>query len=51
MLAGVGVITEVEAEQLVEGLETVRAEAASGSFQPGLADEDVHFAVERRLIA
>ena len=51
MLASVGVITEAEAEQLVEGLETVRAEAASGSFQPGLADEDVHFAVERRLIA
>ena len=51
MLASVGVITEGEAEQLVEGLETVRAEAASGSFQPGLADEDVHFAVERRLIA
>ena len=51
MLAGVGVITELEAEQLVEGLETIRAEAASGSFQPGLADEDVHFAVERRLIA
>ena len=24
---------------------------AAGSFQPGLADEDVHFAVERRLIA
>ena len=51
MLAGAGVITEAEAEQLVQGLETVRAEAASGSFQPGLADEDVHFAVERRLIA
>ena len=50
MLAGAGVITEAEAEQLVQGLETVRAEAASGSFQPGLADEDVHFAVERRLI-
>ena len=50
MLAGAGVITEAEAEQLVEGLETVRSEAASGSFQPGLADEDVHFAVERRLI-
>ena len=51
MLASAGVMTEAEAEQLVQGLETVRAEAASGSFQPGLADEDVHFAVERRLIA
>ena len=44
-------ITSAEADQLVEGLETVRREAADGSFQPGLADEDVHFAVERRLIA
>ncbi len=51
MLAGCGVITAVEAEQIVGGLETIRAEAASGVFQPGLADEDVHFAVERRLIA
>ena len=51
MLASTGVITSAEADQLVEGLETVRREAADGSFQPGLADEDVHFAVERRLIA
>ena len=51
MLAGCGVITSQEAEQMVGGLETIRAEAASGVFQPGLADEDVHFAVERRLIA
>tara|TARA_A100001011_G_scaffold386641_1_gene462898 strand:+ start:74 stop:1486 length:1413 start_codon:yes stop_codon:yes gene_type:complete len=51
MLAGCGVITTDEADQIVGGLETIRAEAASGVFQPGLADEDVHFAVERRLIA
>ena len=51
MLAGCGVISAAEGDQLVKGLETVRREAAEGSFQPGLADEDVHFAVERRLIA
>ena len=51
MLADCGVITSEEATQLCEGLETIRSEAAAGSFQPGLADEDVHFAVERRLIA
>ncbi|MEB3159286.1 MAG: argininosuccinate lyase [Synechococcus sp.] len=51
MLAECGVIGADEADQLCEGLETIRAEAAAGSFQPGLADEDVHFAVERRLIA
>ena len=51
MLAGCGVISAEEGDQLVQGLETVRREAAEGTFQPGLADEDVHFAVERRLIA
>jgi argininosuccinate lyase len=35
---------------LIEGLEQVRAEAADGHFNPGLEAEDVHFAVERRLI-
>ena len=51
MLAECGVISAAEADQLCAGLETIRSEAAAGSFQPGLADEDVHFAVERRLIA
>ena len=51
MLAGCGVIAPEEAEQIVGGLETIRVEAADGRFQPGVADEDVHFAVERRLIA
>ena len=51
MLGSTGVITAEEAEQLVGGLEQVRAEAAAGQFNPGLEDEDVHFAVERRLIA
>ena len=50
MLGSCAVISPEEAERLVEGLETIRAEAAAGQFQPGLADEDVHFAVERRLI-
>ena len=51
MLAECGVILEQEADQLVGGLETIRLEAASGEFKPGLEDEDIHFAVERRLIA
>ena len=51
MLASCGVIAKEEAVQLVDGLETIRLEAAEGRFNPGLADEDVHFAVERRLIA
>lgn len=50
MLGRCGVISAAEADQLVDGLERVRAEAASGTFRPGLEAEDVHFAVERRLI-
>jgi len=50
MLGLCGVISEVEAARLIEGLEQVRAEAAAGTFKPGLEAEDVHFAVERRLI-
>lgn len=51
MLAQCGVISNAEADQLCGGLERIRAEAAEGRFTPGLEDEDVHFAVERRLIA
>ena len=51
MLGRCGVIDAAEADQLIAGLEQVRAEAAAGGFNPGLEDEDVHFAVERRLIA
>jgi len=51
MLGSCGVIGKAEADQIVAGLETIRAEAAAGAFNPGLEDEDVHFAVERRLIA
>ncbi|TVS05729.1 MAG: argininosuccinate lyase [Cyanobium sp. PLM2.Bin73] len=50
MLGQRGVISEAEATELIAGLEQVRAEAAEGRFNPGLEAEDVHFAVERRLI-
>jgi argininosuccinate lyase len=51
MLGRCGVISEADAAGLIEGLEAIRREAAEGSFCPTVADEDVHFAVERRLIA
>lgn len=49
-IAHAGVISVDDAEQIVDGLERVLAEFESGSFviQPG--DEDIHTAVERRLI-
>ena len=50
MLGRCGVISEQEADRLIEGLELIRGEAAAGLFQPTIEAEDVHFAVERRLI-
>jgi argininosuccinate lyase len=49
MLAHAGIITEAEAEVMVQGLEQIRQEYRQGKFQPGVEAEDVHFAVERRL--
>ena len=49
MLAQTGIITSEEAETLVQGLETIRQEYRDGNFNPGVEEEDVHFAVERRL--
>ena len=50
MLGSVGILDENEAAQLLEGLRTVAAEAAEGTFEFRETDEDVHSAVERRLI-
>jgi argininosuccinate lyase len=48
-LARVGLITAEERDQLVGGLEQVRAEFDAGAFQIQPGDEDIHTAVERRL--
>jgi argininosuccinate lyase len=49
MLAYTGIITPTEADSLVSGLEQIRQEYRTGNFNPGIDQEDVHFAVERRL--
>jgi argininosuccinate lyase len=49
MLAHTGIISSEEAEQLTQGLEQIRQEYREGNFNPGVDQEDVHFAVERRL--
>lgn len=49
MLAKQGIISETEAQQLASGLEQIRQEYRAGNFNPGIEQEDVHFAVERRL--
>ncbi len=50
MLAKTKIISDEEAQQLESGLEKIRAEYRGGDFNPGVEAEDVHFAVERRLI-
>lgn len=49
MLAYTGILSTEEADRLVEGLEQIRQEYRAGQFNPGIDQEDVHFAVERRL--
>ena len=49
-LADAGVITADEAETIVEGLQQVMREFDSDSFELAEGDEDIHTAVERRLI-
>jgi argininosuccinate lyase len=48
-LARAALITAAERDQLVAGLERVRAEFDAGTFQLRPGDEDIHTAVERRL--
>ena len=49
MLAYTNIISDEDAQKLVQGLETIREEYRTGQFNPGIEAEDVHFAVERRL--
>ena len=49
MLGETGIITAAEVQQLVQGLEQVLKEYENGDFQPGIEEEDIHFAVEHRL--
>jgi argininosuccinate lyase len=48
-LARAGLLTAGEADQLVDGLQRVAAEFATGAFALAPTDEDIHTAVERRL--
>ena len=49
MLAHTAIISSTEAQQIVDGLEQIRKEYRQGNFNPGIDQEDIHFAVERRL--
>ena len=50
MLGIQGIITKEEAIKLENGLQQIRKEASNGCFKPDISDEDVHFAVEKKLI-
>ena len=49
MLAGSGVLTAEEAEQLTDCLEQVAGEMRDGSVRGKPGDEDIHMAIERRV--
>jgi argininosuccinate lyase len=51
MLAKVGLISAREARRIERGLGQIEREIASGGFRFDIADEDIHLAIERRLIA
>ncbi|MBN1320476.1 MAG: argininosuccinate lyase [Thermoleophilia bacterium] len=50
MLADVGVLEPEERDQILAGLEQIAQEVEAGAFVWTLADEDIHMAIERRLI-
>ena len=50
MLAKTGIISAEEGEKLLTGLEQIRQEYITGNFHIVEDAEDVHFAVEKRLI-
>jgi argininosuccinate lyase len=51
MLGRQGIIPEAEAEEIVRGLEEIRAEIEAGQFDFDPALEDIHMAIETRLTA
>ncbi|GAB4229023.1 MAG: argininosuccinate lyase [Deltaproteobacteria bacterium] len=50
MLGRQGILPKAEAERIVKALGEIRAEIESGKLSFDLSDEDIHMAVERRLI-
>ena len=51
MLAAVKVLSEADLAAIERGLAAIRAEIERGEFLWSTADEDVHFAIEKRLTA
>jgi argininosuccinate lyase len=49
-LGRAGILPGDEVSQIIDGLETVQSEITTGSFETQPSDEDIHTAVERRLV-
>jgi argininosuccinate lyase len=45
-----GLLTDPELAAMIDGLDALVSEVASGGFEPAETDEDVHGALERRLV-
>jgi argininosuccinate lyase len=45
-----GLLTDGDLAALINGLDTLASEVTSGTFRPAETDEDVHGALERRLV-
>ncbi|WP_217495516.1 argininosuccinate lyase [Caminibacter mediatlanticus] len=50
MLAKQGIISKDEAKKIQEGLLKIKEEIESGNFKWDISDEDIHMAIEKRLI-
>ncbi|HEY2772508.1 MAG TPA: argininosuccinate lyase [Candidatus Binatia bacterium] len=50
MLAAAGILTAAERDSIVKGLREIEAEIREGRFRFEVSDEDVHMALERRLV-
>ena len=50
VLHGAGLLTDAELTGLIEALDALEADVASGAFTPRTEDEDVHTALERGLL-
>jgi argininosuccinate lyase len=50
MLGKQGILPKAEVERIVQALLAIRGEIEAGKFSFDLSDEDIHMAIERRLI-
>ncbi len=50
MLADIGVLSDDERDGILDGLSQIADEVETGTFTWKLSDEDIHMAIERRLI-